>query len=1169
MPDATITSTASTFGTISGTFAADQSTIAGTITAITGTVNGSVGVPGPQGPQGVQGIQGIQGDPGAPGQGVAAGGSAGQVLQKLSATSYDTGWLTLPADYITSVTAPLAVASGNLSVNLSAYLPLAGGTITGDILSYNGSRFQTIASGSGSTYSLVASDGVVVSGGGVGGNQISIQWDGITFADGKQTVKYPGAATLFDNAALTGNPTAPTPATSDNDTSIATTAFVKAQGYLTSAPVTSVAGRTGAITLSNTDISGLGTLAVVNDAPSDGSQYARKNAAWDVVIPGDRYLTSSTTSLTIDNANKTLTIGTGLSYTPTQNITISYDASNHMHGEVLTYNSGTGVLTVDVNNHTGSGTYASWVVNVGGVTPATSVAWGDVTGTLSAQTDLQNALDLKLDATTAASTYYLQTNPDGFITSAALSGYATETFVTSQGYVTQSTTDGLYYGISNPEGFITSLALTPYATLASPSLTGNVTITSNSGSPALVITQDGAGDIIQFKDVTSDTTYSFIDANGKVGTVAATTTNAGFNVAHGVAPTSPVNGDVWTTTSGLFARINAGTRQFATLSDGQSFSGNNTFTGPTLTFGNTTATSTVNIASGATVNASTKTVNIMTSGATGSSSSMLIGPLAGASTIEIGPCTVASSLNLAVGAVASGSTKNISIGTGGVLGTTNINIGSTSGTTINVNGATTFTGATQTLGNNAGNTTVGVASGATTATFAKTLNLGTGGLASSTTTINIGSAVAGTSTTTLNGTTNGVTAAVDTNSVALATTAYVVGQAGSATPLVNGTAAVGTSLRYARQDHVHGTDTTRAPLASPTFTGTPLSTTAAVDTNTTQIATTAYVIGQGYLKSDTAVSTYQTLAGMSSYLTSATAASTYFTIANAANKADLNSPSFTGTPSLPTGTIGVTQTPGNNTTALATTAFVTAAVPAFATVEQAALNSSATTVISPANSRVAGLTTNVWAGTASGLSSIVLGTGANIGSGYSILNGRLLAPLALTLGYASRGFTLQYGSNAGNAAVNYGTASGHAVRVYTQQWPNTVAGVKMRGIFGRRGGSLPAPAPLAERGYGWEWDFSTRTMRILAHNGTTLTNPSVTWNPSVGRTYEIMVTSSGTGTISLYIDNTLMGTTTGGPNDLIGNSAPVWWQTEIQNEVTAGGQLDFYFQNPKVYNTNG
>jgi hypothetical protein len=40
------------------------------------------------------------------------------------------------------------------------------------------------------------------------------------------------------------------------------------------------------------------------------------------------------------------------------------------------------------------------------------------------------------------------------------------------------------------------------------------------------------------------------------------------------------------------------------------------------------------------------------------------------------------------------------------------------------------------------------------------------------------------------------------------------------------------------------------------------------------------------------------------------------------------SPTFSGTPSLPTGAIAVTQTAGNNTTAVATTAFVTAAVAA-------------------------------------------------------------------------------------------------------------------------------------------------------------------------------------------------------------------------------------------------
>jgi hypothetical protein len=135
--------------------------------------------------------------------------------------------VTVPPGFVTSVTSPLAVTSGDLSVDLSAYSTTA-------------------------------------------------------VADG---LYYP----------LSGNPS----------------------GFLTSAPVTSVAGRTGAITLSNADISGLGTmatatatdylakagnlaglasqptsrtnlglgtLAVVDDAPSDSKAYVRQNAAWLALV---------------------------------------------------------------------------------------------------------------------------------------------------------------------------------------------------------------------------------------------------------------------------------------------------------------------------------------------------------------------------------------------------------------------------------------------------------------------------------------------------------------------------------------------------------------------------------------------------------------------------------------------------------------------------------------------------------------------------------------------------------------------------------------------------------------------------------------------------------------------------------------------------------------------
>jgi hypothetical protein len=65
----------------------------------------------------------------------------------------------------------------------------------------------------------------------------------------------------------------------------------------------------------------------------------------------------------------------------------------------------------------------------------------------------------------------------------------------------------------------------------------------------------------------------------------------------------------------------------------------------------------------------------------------------------------------------------------------------------------------------------------------------------------------------------------------------------------------------------------KAPLASPAFTGIPLAPTAAVDTNTTQLATTAFVIGQTYLRTSTAASTYQPLsANLTSFATVAPSA---------------------------------------------------------------------------------------------------------------------------------------------------------------------------------------------------------------------------------------------------------------------------------------------------------
>jgi microcystin-dependent protein len=81
----------------------------------------------------------------------------------------------------------------------------------------------------------------------------------------------------------------------------------------------------------------------------------------------------------------------------------------------------------------------------------------------------------------------------------------------------------------------------------------------------------------------------------------------------------------------------------------------------------------------------------------------------------------------------------------------------------------------------------------------------------------------------------------DDNSISLATTAFVAGQASTTTPLVAGTAAVGASLKYAREDHIHPADPAMAPLDSPVFKGNPTAPTPAPGDSDKSIATTEFV----------------------------------------------------------------------------------------------------------------------------------------------------------------------------------------------------------------------------------------------------------------------------------------------------------------------------------------
>jgi hypothetical protein len=72
--------------------------------------------------------------------------------------------------------------------------------------------------------------------------------------------------------------------------------------------------------------------------------------------------TTSSSSLTINNSQKTLTVGTGLSWYQGLQVIISYNSTNYIVGWVNSYNSSTGVMVVNVTSIVGSGTYSSWNV---------------------------------------------------------------------------------------------------------------------------------------------------------------------------------------------------------------------------------------------------------------------------------------------------------------------------------------------------------------------------------------------------------------------------------------------------------------------------------------------------------------------------------------------------------------------------------------------------------------------------------------------------------------------------------------------------------------------------------------------------------------------------------------------------------------------------------------
>jgi len=76
------------------------------------------------------------------------------------------------------------------------------------------------------------------------------------------------------------------------------------------------------------------------------------------------------------------------------------------------------------------------------------------------------------------------------------------------------------------------------------------------GSQLVLRTDDATGTPTNAVLIDSAQTATF---TGAIQAATGTTTRPSLNIPHGSAPTTPVNGDMWTTTAGLYVHINGAT----------------------------------------------------------------------------------------------------------------------------------------------------------------------------------------------------------------------------------------------------------------------------------------------------------------------------------------------------------------------------------------------------------------------------------------------------------------------------------------------------------------------------------------------------------------------------------------------------------------------------------
>ena len=274
----------------------------------------------------------------------------------------------------------------------------------------------------------------------------------------------------------------------------------------------------------------------------------------------------------------------------------------------------------------------------------------------------------------------------------------------------------------------------------------------------------------------------------------------------------------------------------------------------------------------------------------------------------------------------------------------------------------------------------------------------------------------------------------------------------------------------------------------------------------------------------------------------------------------MNSPAFTGTPSLPTGTTAVTQTAGNNTTALATTAFVTASNPdasttvkghvELATNAEAQNGSSDTLAMSPSTVAYAKSSPSFFR--MSALSSA--GATSGTGSAASLLVGGYNTRAPTTaVGYGILSFGLYFHSRASGGQVATPLPWNKRFVAQFRFAPRTLgtdANTINRVLFGKASGSTTGELTL--RGVGVR-QIANGALELVVHNGTTFTAVTSSFTPTVAQSStDLRIVSDGAGNVTLFNNDTQIATTSAGPST-VGTSGNYFLTVESENLATITG----------------